>query len=261
MLRASVIALSVGLFSASIARGQTYEPRPFPRALAAANTAPPEEPALLPQAGIEAGTLKTTINVEAIQLHVKGHKDIKFLIVSGIPAVTETPEAGQTISSKPSDRLQRALMDAAGGIANFSFAKQFSREFYQVDARASGKLIEVPDALIHGHDSSGSENLDGFTIRPIVGGSVRLEGRVPLEYENNEPAGVLFFNATGAYNFLQDDIVNRFQTALDHQNFSLTGAAGLDLPAAHFYVAFVFSVYSTEGQFDHRYAVTFNPHR
>jgi hypothetical protein len=82
-------------------------------------------------------------------------------------------------------------MDAAGGIANFSFAKQLKSDSYQVDARVSAKLIEVPDALIHGTAAttvSTIANLEGFTIRPVLGGSVKGEWRIPFEYESGDPA-------------------------------------------------------------------------
>jgi hypothetical protein len=209
---------------------------------------------LLPQAGIDFGNQTPTVSLNAIRLHVKGHPSIKFFILSGLPAITETPDNGTSNTTKPPDRLQHALADAAGGIANVSLAKQIERGWFTFDGRASGKVVEVPD-----QEASAGEG--GFTLRPVAGASARFEARVPLVDDNEDEWGVLFGNVTAVYNFVQPDIADRFDTALKKQNFNISGAAGLDLPKAKFYVAFVFSIYNNDGQFDQRYMLSFNPHR
>jgi hypothetical protein len=242
---------------------QTYDPRPVPKAAGAMKAS--DDPQLLPQAGLEVGTQKTTITVQALRLHVKGHPEIKFNLLSAVPATTETQHAGTTPTSQPSDHLQRSLTDAAGGIANINVARQFDLTIpnsfgsFSADFHGGVKLVEVPDVT---SNATGTPTSTGdITVRPVPSASAKLEWRLQLENEDNTDAGVFFANWTAVYNHLQDDVALRFNTPLQTHNFSMTVSSGFDLPNFHVYIAGIASLYTNDGQFGHRYAITFNPHR
>jgi hypothetical protein len=193
---------------------------------------------------------KPAVAIQALDFYFGREGEGVLSVRATLPTASTTPASGD-LHAAPNETLKSQVLDAFGGVLNFSGGWQKGGKGFNLDARGAIKLVEVPNAV-------DSASKDGYTQSPLVTAGVNVKRELEGTGTGGLKAKVVlvasyFFNAVP-----ESDVAARFTTPLNRTSHTFNASVTLSVPDLHFYVVGQFRA-SNDPQIGHQFVFSLNP--